>query len=124
MINQIVFNLSGLLSDFLLLQRYLPPLLFVLANFDLVFYTVPVLAISDCVKSKSNSSNKLAIKNQLGRRKPKYDCKDLVPWGTNSIIISRKYSSKVEVPSVRYSNESLNPWFITGFQMVNHVSWL
>ena len=36
-------------------------------------------------------------------------------WGTNSISISRKYSTKVEVQSKRNSNESLDPWFITGF---------
>lgn len=78
-----------------------------------MFSVIPVRAIS--AKSKSNLPNKLAIEYQLCRRKPKEDCKDLVLWGTNSISISRKYSSKVEVQSKRNSNESLDPWFITGF---------
>lgn len=66
MINLIALNLSGLFSDFLLLQWYIPLILFGLVNFDLMFSIVPVLAISARAKSKSNSSVHKLAKYQLG----------------------------------------------------------
>lgn len=65
-INLIALNLSGLFSDFLLLQWYIPLRLFGLVNFDLMFSIVPVLAISARAKSKSNSSVHKLAKYQLG----------------------------------------------------------